>query len=137
MAEEDIPSPPEPQESQAVQHEAALAHLETLQDQLTALRTTLPSLLTPLTRPNTTKTEAFNGLKKAAVRAVSDVEAFRTRWETPQTQRILEQARESRERDGLLRAGDKVPVYGWTDGYGHVDAGVGAGQGETAVKKES
>lgn len=82
-----------------------------------ALRATIPSLIRPLTRPNTTKVEAFNGAKKAAVTAVTDVKSFRSQWRSQQTQQILAKARDSESRDHDLSAGKDIPVYGWTDGY--------------------
>ncbi|GAB7350596.1 hypothetical protein MBLNU459_g1165t1 [Dothideomycetes sp. NU459] len=102
------------------QYEASLAHLEALQDQLMALRTTIPSLYGPLIRPNTTKSEAFGVLKKAAVAAVADVKDFRSQWQSQQTQQILARAKESDARDHDLSAGQDIPIYGWTDGYSGV-----------------
>lgn len=85
--------------------------------QITALRATIPSLIRPLARPNTTKQEAFNGLKKAAIGATTDVGSFRTQWEGQQTREILEKAKKSRSKNSDLSAGNDVPVFGWTEGF--------------------
>lgn len=82
-----------------------------------ALRATIPSLISPLARPNTTKAEAFGSLKKAAVAAVTDVKAFRSQWSSQATQEILAKAKGSESHDHDLSAGKDIPVYGWTDGY--------------------
>lgn len=82
-----------------------------------ALRATIPSLISPLARPNTTKAEAFGALKKSAVAAVTDVKAFRSQWSSQQTQQILARAKDSESQDHDLSAGRDIPVYGWTEGY--------------------
>lgn len=79
-------------------------------------------MIRPLAKPNTTKHDAFNGLKKAAIGATTDLGSFRTQWEGQQTQQILERAKESRSKDSNLSAGTDIPIYGWTDGrpdHGH------------------
>ncbi|KAL1311312.1 hypothetical protein AAFC00_001490 [Neodothiora populina] len=133
-------------------YEAALAHLEALQDQITALRTTIPSMvrplayhpasLSPLTRTATTpssttaKSQAFTALKKAAITAVSDARSFRGEWEGEQTRRILEKARESRAIDGDLSRGRDVPVFGWIDARGGGERrGVGGMEGDGLQQK--
>lgn len=79
------------------------------------MRATIPSIIRPLTRSNTTKTEAFNGIKKAAIGAVTDISTFRTQWEGSQTQQILAKAKESQAKDKDLSAGKDIPAYGWTN----------------------
>ncbi|KAI5201194.1 hypothetical protein E4T39_05333 [Aureobasidium subglaciale] len=111
------------------QYEAALAKLETLADQVTALRTTIPAIISPLTRPATTKPAAFAGLKKAATGAVIGVQDLRREWLSDGVQEVLKRGRESYEKDGDLGAAAELPVWGWVEEKGE--------QGEQGdVKKE-
>jgi hypothetical protein len=113
------------------QYEAALAQLEALTDkvtfpstyssqnntdtptQLTALRTTIPSIISPLTRPATTKTAAFTGLKKAAIGAVTGVQDLKREWESDGVQDLLKRSQTSYEKDGDLKLAAKIPAWGW------------------------
>ncbi|KAI5269478.1 hypothetical protein E4T47_07059 [Aureobasidium subglaciale] len=95
------------------QYEAALAKLELLTDQVTALRTTIPAIISPLTRPATSKPAAFAGLKKAATGAVIGVQDLRREWLSDGVQEILKRGRESYEKDGDLEKASEVPVWGW------------------------
>lgn len=137
------------------QYAAALARLEELSDrvniilfpphfqslksitntnfslQVTALRTAIPSLIAPLTRPATTRSAAFGGLKKAAIGAVTDVRDLRSEWESHETQRLLSKTKESYERDGDLTRAAEVEAWGWRkEGEGEMK------EEEVRVKKE-
>ncbi|KAH0161291.1 hypothetical protein KCU67_g6391, partial [Aureobasidium melanogenum] len=95
------------------QYEAALARLEALTDKLTALRTTIPNIISPLTRPATTKPTAFAGLKKAAIGAVTGVQDLRREWESDGMQDMLKRTKESYEKDPNLGPAAEVPAWGW------------------------
>ncbi|KAI4724713.1 hypothetical protein E4T49_07556 [Aureobasidium sp. EXF-10728] len=116
------------------QYEAALAQLEALADKLTALRTTIPAIISPLTRPATTKPAAFAGLKKAAIGAVTGVQDLRREWESDGMQELLKRAKESYEKDEQLGPAREVPAWGWVKENGEDDGQMQGQQRE--VKKE-
>ncbi|THX18163.1 hypothetical protein D6D13_00488 [Aureobasidium pullulans] len=95
-------------------YEAALAKLEALTDKVTALRTTIPGLISPLTRPATTKSAAFVGLKKAAIGAVTGVQDLRKEWESNDMQDLLKRTKESYGKDSDLAPAAEVSAWGWT-----------------------
>ncbi|THY88239.1 hypothetical protein D6C95_07124 [Aureobasidium pullulans] len=95
-------------------YEAALAKLETLTDKVTALRTTIPGLISPLTRPATTKSAAFVGLKKAAIGAVTGVQDLRKEWESNDMQDLFKRTKESYGKDSDLAPAAEVSPWGWT-----------------------
>ncbi|KAG9635446.1 hypothetical protein KCU95_g17592, partial [Aureobasidium melanogenum] len=118
------------------QYEAALAQLEALTDKLTALRTTIPNIIAPLTRPATTKPAAFAGLKKAAIGAVTGVQHLRREWESDWMQDMLKRTKESYEKDANLGPAAEVPAWGWVK-EGEVKKDDGKLQGQQPdVKKE-
>ncbi|KAK6003507.1 hypothetical protein QM012_009278 [Aureobasidium pullulans] len=117
------------------QYEAALAQLEALTDKLTALRTTIPNIISPLTRPATTKPAAFAGLKKAAIGAVTGVQDLRREWESDGLQDILKRTKESYEKDSNLGPAAEVPAWGWVKEGDEKDDGQMEGQ-RPEVKKE-
>ncbi|KAG9517645.1 hypothetical protein KCU99_g4906, partial [Aureobasidium melanogenum] len=118
------------------QYEAALAQLEALTDKLTALRTTIPNIISPLTRPATTKPAAFAGLKKAAIGAVTGVQDLRREWESDGMQDMLKRTKESYEKDANLGPAAEVPAWGWVkEGEEKEDDGKLQGQ-QVEVKKE-
>jgi hypothetical protein len=80
---------------------------------LTALRTTIPSIISPLIRPATTKPAAFAGLKKAAIGAVTGVQDLRREWESDGVQNLLKRSQASYEKDGDLKLAAEVPAWGW------------------------
>jgi hypothetical protein len=80
---------------------------------LTALRTTIPSIISPLTRPATTKPAAFAGLKKAAIGAVTGVQDLRREWESDGVQDLLKRSQASYEKDGDLKLAAEVQAWGW------------------------
>ncbi|KAI4739992.1 hypothetical protein E4T50_09550 [Aureobasidium sp. EXF-12298] len=118
------------------QYEAALAQLEALTDKLTALRTTIPSIISPLTRPATSKPAAFAGLKKAAIGAVTGVQDLRREWESDGVQELLKKSKTSYEKDGDLKAAAEVPAWGWTKEEDKKDEGQGQQAEVEAVKQE-
>ncbi|CAD0114358.1 unnamed protein product [Aureobasidium uvarum] len=137
------------------QYEAALAQLEALTDkvaipiqslitnktltnntpQLTALRTTIPAIISPLTRSATTKLAAFAGLKKAAVGAVTGVQDLRREWESDGMQDLLKRTKESYEKDADLGPAKEVPAWGWIKEGDGIDGGEVKEQ-QREVKKE-
>ncbi|CAD0085622.1 unnamed protein product [Aureobasidium vineae] len=137
------------------QYEAALAQLEALTDkvaipvhspiinktltnsptQLTALRTTIPAITSPLTRPAITKPAAFAGLKKAAIGAVTGVQDLRREWESDGMQALLKRTKESYEKDGDLKLAKEVPAWGWLKERDGEDGEEVKGQ-QQEVKKE-
>lgn len=113
------------------QCEAALAHLERLQEQvptalspkvffvltlcqLDGLRTTMPSLVAPLIRPNESKAQMYAEIKKAAVQSTDGLKTFRTDWTSEETQQLLERSKESLRKDGDLSKANDVAHYGWS-----------------------
>ncbi|KAH0286027.1 hypothetical protein M436DRAFT_66757 [Aureobasidium namibiae CBS 147.97] len=139
------------------EYEAALAKLEALTDkvrraihvlhpsttsrtddptQLTALRTTIPSIVSPLTRPATSKPAAFAGLKKAAIGAVTGVRDLRTEWESNGVQDLLKRSQASYEKDGNLGPAVEVPAWGWVKEEEEGKKEDGQGQQADVVKEE-
>ncbi|KAM3421641.1 hypothetical protein BST61_g2026 [Cercospora zeina] len=97
----------------AKQYDEALAHLERLQEQIDAMRRTIPSIVGPMAKPAKDKAQLFVQIKSAAVRAVDDVQALRNNWSSEQTQSILKKFQESLEKDSDLSKAVAVPRYGW------------------------
>ncbi|KAK5128412.1 hypothetical protein LTR85_003080 [Meristemomyces frigidus] len=98
---------------EAPQLEQALARLERLQEQLDGLRSSIPSLVAPLLRPNASKEHMFAEIKKSALQSTNGLKAFRDDWTSEQTQQLLARSKESLERDGDLSRADGVARYGW------------------------
>ncbi|TKA26141.1 hypothetical protein B0A50_04638 [Salinomyces thailandicus] len=94
-------------------YEQALAHLEKLQEQLDTLRSAIPSHVTPLLRPGTSKSQMFAEVKKAALQSRAAMKAFRDDWSSEQTQQLLARSRESLQRDGDCGRAGEVARYGW------------------------
>ncbi|KAI4758292.1 hypothetical protein E4T52_09528 [Aureobasidium sp. EXF-3400] len=118
------------------QYEAALAQLEALTDKLTALRTTIPSIISPLTRPATSKPAAFAGLKKAAIGAVTGVQDLRREWESDGVQQLFKKSQTSYEKDGNLKAAAEIPAWGWVKDEDKKDEDQDPGQQSKVVKEE-
>ncbi|KAK5169381.1 uncharacterized protein LTR77_005356 [Saxophila tyrrhenica] len=78
----------------ATEIEAALAHLEMLQDRIDSLRTTIPSLVSPLAQSATSRAEMFGRVRKAAVQSAGDLKAFREEWGSERTRGLLARGRE-------------------------------------------
>ncbi|KAK5132182.1 hypothetical protein LTR08_009305 [Meristemomyces frigidus] len=97
----------------ASQYEAALARLESLQEQLDGLRASIPSLAAPLLRPHVSRAQMFAEIKKSALQTTDDLRSFREDWMSEQTQQLLVRSRTSLEEDGDLKKGDSVARYGW------------------------
>jgi hypothetical protein len=102
--------------------------------QLTALRTTIPSIVSPLTRPATTKPAAFAGLKKAAVGAVTGVQDLRREWESDGVQDLLKRSKTSYEKNTDLGLAAEVPAWGWVEEGDKQEEG--QGQRSEVVKEE-
>jgi hypothetical protein len=102
--------------------------------QLTALRTTIPSIVSPLTRPATTKPAAFAGLKKAAVGAVTGVQDLRREWESDGVQDLLKRSKTSYEKNTGLGLAAEVPAWGWVEEGDKQEKG--QGQQSEVVKEE-
>lgn len=118
----------------APQYEAALAHLEKLQEQvrafhqrfhieqylklpqLAALRSAIPSVVAPMMQANTSKSQLFADIKTAAVTSTTELKDFRDNWTSEQTQSLLAKSNESKQKDGDLSKAASVPRYGWCDG---------------------
>jgi hypothetical protein len=103
---------------------------------LTALRTTIPSIISPLTRPATSKTAAFAGLKKAAIGAVTGVQDLRREWESDGVQQLLKKSQTSYEKDGNLKAAAEIPAWGWVKEEEKKDEGQEQQAEAEAVKQE-
>lgn len=96
----------------AQQYETALAHLERLQEQIDGLRSTISSLVTPLSRPQTSKAQLFATVRKSAVQSTDDLKAFRESWTAEQMQELFDRSRASLEKDGDLSKAREVARYG-------------------------
>ncbi|KAF2019585.1 hypothetical protein BU24DRAFT_122744 [Aaosphaeria arxii CBS 175.79] len=97
-------------ESQCV---AALAQLERLQAQIDDLRLTIPRVVAPLSPQITKRPELFAAFKKAAVGSQSNIKAFRTTWQSQETQALFEHTKASLEANSDLTPGAQLPRYGW------------------------
>ena len=118
---------------EAPQYEAALAHLERLQEQvrghqrptnnapgannhlqLENLRSAVPSIVAPLVRPATSKAQLFADVRKSAIQSTDDLKTFREQWTSEQTQQLFARSRQSLEKDGDLSKAVDVARYGWS-----------------------
>lgn len=115
--------------------EASLAHLERLQTQvrhnssilhhtntnpltslqLDTLRSTVPTLVSPLIKPQTSKAQMFAEVKKSAVTTTGQLTAFRDNWNSEQTQQIFAKAQESEQKDSDLSKAEEVARFGWSE----------------------
>lgn len=100
------------------------------------MRTTIPSIVSPLTRPATSKPAAFAGLKKAAIGAVTGVRDLRTEWESNGVQELLKRSQSSYEKDGNLGPAAEVPAWGWVKEEEEGKKEDGQGQQAEVVKEE-
>ena len=75
----------------------------------------IPSLVAPLTRQSTSKTQTFASIRKVTLQNTMDLKAFRDVWTGEQTQEVLTKAGESLVRDGDLEKGREEAHYGWTE----------------------
>lgn len=83
--------------------------------QLDTLRSTVPTLVSPLTQPQTSKAQMFAKVKKSAVTTTSQLSAFRDNWNSEQTQQILTKAHESEQKDPDLSKAEEIARFGWND----------------------
>ena len=83
--------------------------------QLDTLRSTVPTLVSPLTQPQTSKAQMFAKVKKSAVTTTSQLSAFRDNWNSEQTQQILTKAHESQQKDPDLSKAEEIARFGWND----------------------
>jgi hypothetical protein len=81
--------------------------------QLDALRSTIPNLVSPLIKPQTSKAHMFAEVKKTAVTSTSQLTAFRDDWNSEQTQQIFTKAQESERKDRDLSKAQEVAAFGW------------------------
>ncbi|KAK4956517.1 hypothetical protein LTR10_006044 [Elasticomyces elasticus] len=100
----------------AQQYEAALAHLERLQEQVDGLRSALPSCVTPLLHSDSSRQQMFTNVKKAAVASSNDLKTLRESWASEETQQLLSRSKESLRKDGDLSKANDVARYGWLKG---------------------
>ncbi|KAK4494023.1 hypothetical protein PRZ48_015209 [Zasmidium cellare] len=100
---------------QVAEYEAALAHLEKLQDQLDALRAAIPTVVAPLSQKYPTKEHLFADVKNGALTATTDLKEFRDNWSSEQTQSLLARASESKQQNGDFSKAATIPRYGWLD----------------------
>ncbi|KAK1066533.1 hypothetical protein LTR12_001764 [Friedmanniomyces endolithicus] len=105
--------PIEMQQWDAHHYGNALAHLESLQEKIDALRSTLPTLVAPLLQQDTSRPQMFVTIKKAAAVATNDLRTFRDVLTSERTQRILSHSKESLLRDSDLTKANDVARYGW------------------------
>ena len=82
--------------------------------QLDNLRSTIPSLVTPLVRPATSKVQLFADVRKSAIQSTDDLKAFREQWTSEQTQQLFARCKQSAEKDGDLSKSLYVSKYGWS-----------------------
>ncbi|KAL1589110.1 hypothetical protein WHR41_01959 [Cladosporium halotolerans] len=99
----------------AESYEKALEHLEHLQTQLDALRSTLPNLVSPLIKPQTSKAQLFADIKKSATTSTNQLASFRNDWNSEQTQQLLSKSRESEQKDPDMSKGQEVAAFGWSE----------------------
>ncbi|KAF2115792.1 mediator complex subunit 27-domain-containing protein [Lophiotrema nucula] len=95
---------------------AALAQLERLQTQATQLddlRMTIPRVVEPFNSNLTSGPVIYKQFSTAAVSSQNNIKAFRAQWQSPETQSILNHAKESLEKSDDLSAGAQVAKFGW------------------------
>ncbi|EME41845.1 hypothetical protein DOTSEDRAFT_74041 [Dothistroma septosporum NZE10] len=98
------------------QYEAALAHLEKLQEQIHALRNAMPAIVTPLISRGTSKQQAFASLSTAAVSSATGVEALKDDWTSEAAQKLFAKSDESLKKDPDLSKAAYVQQAGWGSG---------------------
>ncbi|KAK5018848.1 hypothetical protein LTR16_001089 [Cryomyces antarcticus] len=97
------------------QYVAALARLERLQDQLTALRSTLPSLVQSLSVPQQSPEAVFRTWKKDASIAVEALRTFRAEWEGRRTRTVMDKVKENEKEQADMSMAWEVGAYGWNE----------------------
>lgn len=133
MSETDKANGNDQQVWDSAKYEAALAHLEKLQEQvrtmtrympisiikhvsqLDALRSAIPTVIAPLMQTNATKPQLFAAVKSAATTSTNELKDFRDNWTSEQTQALLATSTESKQKDGDLSKASTVPRYGWSE----------------------
>jgi hypothetical protein len=83
--------------------------------QLDALRATIPNLVSPLIKPQSSKAHMFAEVKKTAVTSTSQLTAFRDDWNSEQTQQIFTKAQASEQKDRDLSKAQEVAAFGWAE----------------------
>ena len=81
---------------------------------LDSLRSTLPNLVSPLIKPQTSKAQLFADIKAAATASTGQLSTFRNDWNSEKTQQMITKARESEKKDPDLSKGQGVANFGWT-----------------------
>jgi hypothetical protein len=81
--------------------------------QIDGLRSSIPSIVSPLTRRGTDNTQRFAQIRSAAVGSTADLQAFKQVWKSDETQKLLARSKESLQKDSDLSKAVNVPMWGW------------------------
>ncbi|KAI0128681.1 hypothetical protein BJ170DRAFT_682466 [Xylariales sp. AK1849] len=74
-----------------------LLHIKARPDHCRELRSTMPRMLEPLTTKHTSRQDVLVSFQTAMASAATEIQNFRTLYTSEESQRVLEQARKSRE----------------------------------------
>jgi hypothetical protein len=77
------------------------------------LRSSISSIVSPLTQRGIDKVQQYAQIRNAAVGSTTDLKAFKEDWNSEQTQALLQKSRDSLQKDGDLSKAATVPVWGW------------------------
>lgn len=104
---------PQLEELTESQYIAALAHLESLQNQLDNLRLVLPSIVHSLTTPYPDPQSMYKAVYNAMWGGSRALDVFRNAWEGPKTREVLMRVRASWFKDSDVSAAAGLPTWGW------------------------
>lgn len=107
--------PPQFEEWTESQYTAALAHLESLQNQLDNLRLVLPSIVHSLTTPYPDPQSMYKAVYNAMWGGSRALDVFRKGWEGAKMGEVLMRVRMSWMKDDDVSAAAGLPTWGWVE----------------------
>jgi len=107
--------PPKPEEWSEDQYIHALAHLETLQNQLDELRLTLPSIVHSLTSPYPDPQTMYRCVRQATWEGSRALDVFRKTYESPKMREVMLRVRGSWASSSDVTAAGDQPDWGWIE----------------------
>ena len=107
--------PPKLEEWSEDQYIHALAHLETLQNQLDELRLTLPSIVHSLTSPYPDPQTMYTCVRQTTLEGSRALDVFRKTYESPGTRDVMLRVRGSWAGSSDVTAAGEQPDWGWIE----------------------
>jgi hypothetical protein len=112
----DAQSQPKPLEDWSeLQHVSALAHLETLQDQLDLCRNVISRIINSLTLPYEDPEHMFRNVKDNIWSGSERLALFRQTWESAKTREVMMRTKASLAADDNMWGYGRLSVYDWIE----------------------